>query len=188
MQVLPFEPRLRCVLARWSLPVGLESDDIVQEVYGRLAETESIAGIRDIPAYMIGIARTIVLMHIRRSRIVSIRTVEDIARFDTASEEPSPEEQVAGRQQLDLLALALGQIKEPGRSAFVMRVVQGLTHGEIGHRLGMSENAVQKSNARVLRNLARQLGSVDNAPPETSSRWTSWDDGPDEAKRHQRRY
>jgi Sigma-70, region 4 len=115
-------------------------------------------------------------MHVRRSRVVSITAAEDIAQFDIASEEPSPECQVSDRQQLRLVAMAIGRIKEPCRSAFLMRVINGLAHAEIGRRLGMSENAVQKSNAKTLNILMAQFGRGRNrALPASPMRTVSGD-------------
>ena len=156
--VIPHEPALRALLARWRLPPGLDADDIVQEVYGRLAEMASVADIRNPRTYMMGIARTTLLMHLRRSRVISIRSAEEVDQYAIADDEPSPEQTVSDRQQLHLLAMEIGRIDEPWRSAFLLRVIDGLGHREIGLRLGMTQNAVQKSNARTLSRLSAFFG------------------------------
>ena len=180
--VVPHEPSLRALLARWRLPPNLDADDIVQEVYGRLAEMESVAEIRNVRTYMMGIARTTLLMHVRRSRVISIRSVEDVDQYAIIDDEPSPEQQVSDRQQLHLLAMEISRIDEPWRSAFLLRVLQGLGHREIGERLGMSANAVQKSNAKTLVRLSAFFGRG-GSPGSDASKAAHGRQGPEERAR-----
>ena len=160
--MLPNEPALRCYLARQKLPGGLDVEDVVQEVYGRIVGMASVDHIQDPRAFMVGMARNILLMQHRRSRIVPISSVEGFATLDIAADDPSPEQSAADRQQLHLLALTVARTKEPWRSAFLMRVTEELSHGEIGRRLGLSENAVQKGLAKTLSALMLRLGRGGN--------------------------
>ena len=172
-QVLPNEPALRRYLARQRLPAGLDADDVVQEVYGRLAEMESVDLVRDPLPFMLGMARNILLMQYRRSRIVSIRSAEDKGAIDFAADDPSPEQVATDREQLHLLAIAVARIKEPWRSAFLLRVMDELSHAEIGRRLGMSENAVQKSHAKTLSKLMTMLGRGGNSAARATGKLDS---------------
>jgi RNA polymerase sigma factor (sigma-70 family) len=156
--ILPCEAGLRSFLARWKLPDDLEADDVVQECYSRLAAMESVASIQNPRAYLYAIARTIILSHIRHSKVVSIRSVDNLEDYDMPVDEPSPEEQASDRQQLHMLALAVAALSERRRSAFLMRVVDGLSHKEIGAKLGVTDEAVQKSVAKSLKKFADLLG------------------------------
>lgn len=156
--ILPHEPALRQQLARWRLPDDLEADDVVQECYSRLASMDSVADIRTPRNYLYSVARTMILMHVRHSRVVSIRSVDNLESYDLPADEPSPEQQASDREQLHLLALAVSKLPEPGRRAFLMRVIDELPHREIGERLGLTDNAVQKSVAKSLRLLSSLLG------------------------------
>jgi len=167
--ILPCEPGLRAQLARWRLPDGLEADDVVQECYSRLASIESVADIRNPRNYLYSIARTTVLMHIRRSRVISIRSIDDVDSYAVPAAAPSPEQQASDREQLHLLALAIGKLPEPGRRAFLMRVIDELSHREIGLRLGLTDNAVQKSVAKSLKLLADLLGRGGSDPSRASN-------------------
>jgi RNA polymerase sigma-70 factor (ECF subfamily) len=167
--ILPHECALRAQLARWRLPHDLDADDVIQECYAKLAVLESVDDIRNPRNYLYSVARTILLMHVRRARIVSIRAVDDVDAFALPSDDPSPEEQVSDREQLHLLALAISELPDPGRSAFLMRMTDQLSHKEIGARLGMSDNAVQKSIAKTLGYLMARLGRGGNADARASS-------------------
>jgi RNA polymerase sigma factor (sigma-70 family) len=156
--ILPHEPAVRRFLARQLLPPGIDAEDVVQEVYGRLIEMPSFDEIRNPRSYVVGLARNVVLMHLRRARIVAIRSLEEVSQMHIAVDEPSPETQASDRQQLRLLALAIANLDEPARSAFLLRAVDGLPYVDIARRLGLSENAVQKRHARALEQLMTLLG------------------------------
>ena len=166
--VLPHEAALRTLLARWRLPGDLDADDVIQEAYSRFAAMEVVDQIRNPRAYLFSVARTIVLMHLRHARVVSIRAVEDTDSQTIASDEPSPETQTSDREQLHILAIAVAGLPERGRRAFLLRTIDELSHREIGQRLGMSANAVQKSLAKSLLHLMATLGRGGNAGAEAS--------------------
>lgn len=155
--VLPHEPVLRHWLSRWKIHT-LDLDDIVQETYAILASRDSVAEIRNPKAYIFQIARSVVLMHVRHAKVISIRTVEDLDRLDPVADDPSPEQQISDREQLHRLATALGQLPEQGRRAVYLRFVEGLSQREIGQRLGISENAAQKQVVKSVEKLAKILG------------------------------
>jgi RNA polymerase sigma factor (sigma-70 family) len=160
---IPHEPVLRRYLARQCRSLDIDPEDIVQEVYGRLAEMETVTAIREPRSFLLGMARNILLMHLRRARIVPIQALGDIANADLVCGDPSPEDQAADRRQLRVLAEAINTLDEPGRSAFLLRAVHELPYAEIGSRLGMSDNAVQKSHAKTLRRLMSIVGWGGNA-------------------------
>jgi RNA polymerase sigma factor (sigma-70 family) len=156
--ILPHETALREQLARWRLPQDLEADDVVQESYSRLAALEGIDHIRNPRAYFYTTARAIILSHVRHTRVVSIRSVDNLESYEVPANEPSPEEQATDREQLHLLALAVAELPEPGRRVFLLRANENLSHREIGEKLGVTGNAVQKSLAKTLQFLGDLLG------------------------------
>ena len=156
--VLPHEPALRAQLSRWGVPDDLDVNDVVQETYAKLASLDEVESIRNPKAYFFQIARSIILMHVRRSRVVSIQAVEQIERLGVASDVPGPDVEVSDRQQLHLLARMIAELPGASRSAMTLRLVHELSHREIGARLGMSANAVQKNLAKTLSAFMRQLG------------------------------
>ena len=88
--ILPHEPALRAWLGR-KRRTGIEVDDVVQETYSVLAAREDVGGIRHPRAYLFQVAHSIVVRHIRRSRVVSIQAAEDLEGFDPADDGVSPE-------------------------------------------------------------------------------------------------
>ncbi len=166
-QVLPHEPALRAWLTRWRLQ-DLLVDDVVQEAYAVLAARESVDDIRNPRNYLFQTARSIILMHLRRSRVVSIRAVEDMERIAAPAEEPTPEQQVSDREELHQLARAIADLPEMGRQALTLRIIDGLSQREVGERMGISENAAQKHIARSIHLLMDLFGRGGNAGPGAS--------------------
>ncbi|WP_114521834.1 sigma-70 family RNA polymerase sigma factor [Altererythrobacter sp. ZODW24] len=154
----PNEPALRAQIARWNMPPGLDADDVVQEVYAKLAMLDDTTEIEHPRAYMRTMARNIIGMHMRRGRIVPITAIEDFEGLEEADQTPDPERQVSDRQQLSMLATAVSELPKRSRVPFLLRIMDDLPYRDIGERLGMSENAVQKSIARSLKTLADRLG------------------------------
>jgi RNA polymerase sigma-70 factor (ECF subfamily) len=174
--IISCEPVLRGRIARWRLPESLDIDDVVQEAYARLASLDRVDHIISPAAYFVQIARTIVLMHVRRQRIVPISAIDDVRSIDIASDDPDPEEQTADRQQLHLLGAIVAELPEPSRTAFTMRFIDELSHRQIGERLGMADNAVQKCLARSIKLLMTRLGRGGKGADQASS-WrgdTGW--------------
>lgn len=166
--VLPHEPALRRWLAR-QLPPDLALDDVVQETYARLAGMANPETIANPRAYVFQTARSVVLMHLRRSRIVRIEAVAEI-RDAIADEAPAVDEAVLWREQLHLFRQHLDQMPETARTAFKLRFWANLSFAQIAERLGISENAAQKNVARNLQVLARRMAEGGFQVAEASSK------------------
>jgi hypothetical protein len=87
--ILPHEPALRGWLSR-STPPGVDPDDVIQEAYTILAELESVDAIRHPRAYLFQVARSVIMRHVRRARIVPIHTVDDLERLELPTTRPRP--------------------------------------------------------------------------------------------------
>lgn len=148
--ILPHEPALYRTLARWRLPEGLEAEDVVQEAYCKLAAMDNFAAIQNPRAYLFSTARSIVLMYLRRSQVVSIKAVEDFEQLVVAADDPSPEDIASDREQLYILGQSVDRLPSEQRQPFLLRVMEELSHRDIAKRLGISENAVQKRIAKSL--------------------------------------
>jgi RNA polymerase sigma factor (sigma-70 family) len=103
--VLPHEPALRVWLTHRRI-VGLDVDDIIQETYAKLAALDSVANIRHPKSYVFQTAYSIIVTHIRRSRVISIRAINEIDLLSLSSDDASPERQLDDREQLQRLAQA----------------------------------------------------------------------------------
>lgn len=165
--ILPHEPALRSWLARRQ-PLGLEVDDIIQQAYAILVDLETVEGIRFPRAYLFQVARSVITSHVRRARVVSIHTMDDLTELEHADDGPSPERIAIDRDQLRRLAQAIGAMPAKTQEAFVLRRVEGLSQREISTRMAISENTVEKHISKGLRFLVDWFGHGGKALAEAS--------------------
>ncbi len=154
--VLPHEPALRDWLGRRKV-LRLEVDDIVQEAYAVLASLDSVAHIQNPRTYLFSTAHSIILQYVRRLRIVSIETVAEVDRLGIHIDEMSPERCAADHQELRLIAELIAALPTKCREAFTLRKVEGLSQREVAHRMGVSENTVEKHIGKSIRILMGAL-------------------------------
>ena len=165
--ILPHEPALRSWLSR-RCPLGLEADDIIQQAYAVFADMETVSDIRFPRAYLFQVARSVISKHVRRARVVSIHSMDDLSQLNQPDEAASPERVAIDRDQLRHLAEAIGAMPAKTQEAFVLRRVDGLSQREISARMAISENTVEKHISRGLRFLSDWFGHGGKALPEAS--------------------
>jgi RNA polymerase sigma factor (sigma-70 family) len=166
--ILPIEPALRRWLSRYS-SAGLDTDDVVQETYAILAGLKSVVEIRDPKSYAFKTAQSIILAHLRRSRVVSITAVPDVDFIETIAREPSPETQACDRDELRNVYREMDALPARVRQVFLLRRVDGLSQREVAQRLGISENIVAKCVAAGVQAIESVFKRGRKARPDTPS-------------------
>ena len=155
--VLPHEAALRAWL-RQKYALGIEVDDVVQETYAILAALASVDQIRNPRSYAFQTAHSLILAHLRRSKIVSIRRASDLELQGALSDTPSPEQVAQDRDELENVARVLSDLPAKVREVFLLRRVHGLSQRETAERLGISENSVEKRVTQGIRALLATFG------------------------------
>ncbi|WP_448664009.1 RNA polymerase sigma factor [Sphingomonas sp. CJ20] len=165
-RILPHEPALR----RWLARAGLQPsdvDDVIQQTYCKLSELGSVAHIRDPRAYFFTTARSFVLQHVRREKVVQIQAASDHLDM-LADEGPTPERIASDRWDLRLVNHAIADLPPRYREAIELRRLEGLSQKETAARMGVSEKVVENSLARGLKAVLRSIaqGSDYYSPQE----------------------
>nr|WP_316629449.1 sigma-70 family RNA polymerase sigma factor [uncultured Brevundimonas sp.] len=145
--VLPHEAELRRALKRRA-PAGFEVDDIVQDIYARLAGLSSVDHIHNPRSYMFRMASGVMMDYVRHQKVVPIHGVDDLDATGAMSSDPSPESVVMYRDQLNRLADIFAQLPPRVAEVFRLRRIEGLSQKEVSHRLGISESTIEKRMAR----------------------------------------
>jgi DNA-directed RNA polymerase specialized sigma24 family protein len=96
--IVPHERAIRSWLARRTH--DLDIDDIVQEMYARLASVENAESIRNPRQYAAQTAISIALNLARHARVVPMIPIGDFEELGLASLEPSPERAVNSQDEL----------------------------------------------------------------------------------------
>lgn len=160
-QILPHEADVR----RWLLRARLGRDDIediLQESYCRMAELMSVDHISSPRAYFFTVARNIALMRLRRARIVSMESVDEIDRLEISSDLPSPEQVTMARSDLARLKRVIAALPARCRQIFEMRRIEGLPQKEIARIMGLSEHIIENDAAKALRLIMKEIASEDS--------------------------
>lgn len=150
--VLPHEAALRAWLLR-RVVGDLEPDDIIQEAYAKLIALPGVEGIRDPRSYLFQVAKSVIATQMRGRKVVTL-TIADVDMLDQAADEPSVEEQVADREELQRLMDAVAALPEPTRTIFRLRRIEQLPQREIANRLRMPESTVEKHISRAFAHMS----------------------------------
>lgn len=167
--ILPHEPAMRRWLSRITSKSQVDIDDIVQETYAILARLESVSSIRDPRNYALQVAKSVFLQGLRRSKVITIGSIADIAALGEADDAPSPEQHVHGQRELRRVEAAIGDMPTQIRKVFWLRRVEGLTQRETANQLGLAEHTVEKYSAKGMKILLARFGRGGNTSVESST-------------------
>jgi len=145
--VLPHESAIRARLKRVHT-YGLDVDDIVQEIYARIVSLPSPESIRYPKQYALQTASSIIIDHVRHSRVIPISSSGSLEQLNVVSPEVDPEAQLEFREEIAEIALFLARLPETTRETLILRRVEGLSQQETANRLGISVKTVEKHMAR----------------------------------------
>ena len=157
--VIVHEAPLRAWLRR-TMSVD-DVEDIVQESYCRIASLSDVSHIRSGRAYLFTTARMLVLERIRRSRVVNIEAAVEIEKIDPADNCPSPEQVVAGQQELRRVKRLIDGLPERCRDVFRMRKIEGMSQREVAAAMNLSEHTVENDVAKGLRLILKIVADGD---------------------------
>lgn len=152
---------------------GLDIDDIVQETYARLITVEDVSGITNVRNYMFQAAYSVLVSHVRRSKIVSFQAINDLDQLGAMADECSPETQVIDRDELRQLGEAIAGLPGKIRDVFVLRRVSGLSQRDVALKLGLSESTVEKHMSRGINLLMKLISYSGNDTLRASKAWGS---------------
>jgi RNA polymerase sigma-70 factor (ECF subfamily) len=133
-----------------------DAEDITSEVFSRLprALTRYQSGATPFAAWLLRVARNAALDHLRAQRSVPRAEVHAVTE---AAEPP-------GRERLADLRAALAGLPADQRQVMLMRLVAGMTPGEVAEELGRSVDAIHALQHRARRRLRRELTKQGWAP------------------------
>jgi RNA polymerase sigma factor (sigma-70 family) len=176
--VLPHEPLIRARLRHIRVH-DLEIDDIIQEMYARILSTPSLEAIRFPRQYAIRAAKSVVIDHMRHSRVVSIVSSGSLEQLDVATQEVNTEQRLEFQEDIQDIATALAQLPTNCRETLILRRIEGLSQRDTAQRLGISEKTVEKHMARgvwMLMDLFGRGGKTKSHPSNRGEAISSEDD------------
>jgi RNA polymerase sigma-70 factor (ECF subfamily) len=148
---------LRESLQRYFAHQGVPTDeleDLVQNVFLRVARHGQLTDVENIDAYLMRTASSVLIdRHRRRVSHADDHHVAFDAELHAAEMSPSPEQVSIARQALRQTTLALLELPERTRTIFILNRLEHVPNREIALRLGISVSAVEKHMGRAIRHL-----------------------------------
>jgi len=139
------------------------AEDLVQEIYVRLARVGDDAAIENPAAYLYRLGSNLMLEQMRGQRRSAARDAAWVeAQTMSLGPEPVADEvaadaAVAARQRLAAIVEAVRELPSRTQEVFRLHKLEGLSHTETATRLGVSRSAVEKHMIAVLKHLATRL-------------------------------
>ncbi|WP_211107279.1 sigma-70 family RNA polymerase sigma factor [Azospirillum thermophilum] len=136
--------------------------DAAQEVYLRLLRFAGPGPVRHETSYLYTAAANVAADVARARRAEEKRAVADLPDClpdpAGAAEAVRPDDAAAARQRVRLMQAVVDELPPRCREVFLLNKVDGLSHGEIAQRLGISRNMVEKHIIKALLHCRRRLG------------------------------
>lgn len=136
-----------------------EVEDLVQEVFVRLADGGRIESIERLEAYLFTTAANLLR---DRQRRLSARASEAHESYDeemhgSARETYSPERALLGAQAIQQLVAALYELPERTRTVWILYHLQDLPHAQIAHQLRIAVSTIEKHLGRASAHLLKRV-------------------------------
>ncbi|MGO4001174.1 RNA polymerase sigma factor [Pseudomonas fluorescens] len=126
-----------------------KAEDLSQDTFVRLLGRETVTVPREPRAFLVAIAKGLLFDHFRRAALEQAYLNELMLIPET--EHPSVEEQQMILEDLKAIDRLLGKLSSKARAAFLYNRLDGLSHGEIAERLGVSVPRVRQYLAQGIR-------------------------------------
>ncbi len=142
---------------------GVDVDDLLQDLYLKVASTDGSILVREPRAYLYRLASNLMMDRWRSSRRTAARDAawREVTHISGATEDiddaPSAELVVAGRERFAALMSALGALPQKTQTIFRLHKFDGRSYAEVAHDLGVSRSTVEKHMMDALKTLAAKV-------------------------------
>lgn len=133
---------------RSKLGNAADAADLAQDTFLRLLGRPELGEIKTPRAFLRTVARGLVVDHWRREELERAY-LESLAHLPELTT-PSPEARELVLELLERIARLLDGLKPKVRTAFLLAQCEGLSHGEIATRMGVSLRSVERYVADAL--------------------------------------
>jgi RNA polymerase sigma-70 factor (ECF subfamily) len=134
-----------------------DAQDLAHDAYQNVYKAIDEGRVEKPQAFLYTTARRLALKQLRRRRIAPITEAGENVIELAASHAPGVERVVDARQEWARAETAIAELPPGCRSVLQLSHRDGLSHAEIGLRLGIAVSTVEKQHARALRLLREKL-------------------------------
>jgi RNA polymerase sigma factor (sigma-70 family) len=138
------------------LPKAEIAEELTQEAFIRL-RTSNRLELESPRGFLFRTAHNLALDHLRRARRVPMDSLEEGGAAWLVDTAPSPEEQVAAREELALMRSIIMELPPKCRQVFLLVRIEQLSHRQVAAETGMSQTMVRKYLARAVNHIHMRL-------------------------------
>lgn len=142
-----------------------EAQDLVQQVFLRLAQYRELTRIQNPDGFIFQTAANILKDHHRQNIVRQQNADHPAVSGDAGDSDLSPERVLAGEEALARLVNALRELPDRTRDVFVLRCFEGLRNAEIAQLHRISVRAVEKQMVKALAHIGRALDADSGRHP-----------------------
>ncbi|WP_026872336.1 sigma-70 family RNA polymerase sigma factor [Inquilinus limosus] len=124
--------------------------DVAQDTWLRLRRAEAVPELQNPEAYLFRIADNLARDRLRGDAARARTLLPAELGEDRPSDAPGADAVLDHRQRLKLLERAVAELSPKCREVFLLHKFDGLSHGEIAARLGISRSMVEKHVMKAL--------------------------------------
>jgi RNA polymerase sigma factor (sigma-70 family) len=136
-----------------------DPQDLVQQVFLRLAQSRQQGEIHNPDAYIFQTAANALSDHYRHQSVQNRYLNETADASEGNASDLTPERIVLAREDLARLVSAMRELPERTRDILILRCMEGLKNVEIAKLQHISSRSVEKHMAKALAALAQVLGN-----------------------------
>lgn len=140
------------------------AEDLVQEIYVKIATVGDEAPVANLVGYLYRIGWNLMLDSRRGARRTATRdsawteSVTTRVGAEMVVEGAAPEEAIDARRRLEALLVALEDLPPNIQRTFRLHKFDGLSHAQVAAQLGISRSSVEKHISAALKHLVREVG------------------------------
>lgn len=135
-------------------PQPVDVEDLIQEVFTRLARRSDQSDIERPEAYLLRSAANVWRDFLRKRQTHASGAHDEYLDDQHAHEDRCPDHLLQGQQAVERVIAALNELPERSREVFVLRRVEGLRQRQVAALLGISESSVEKHMMKAIAHLA----------------------------------
>ncbi|MBX8525865.1 RNA polymerase sigma factor [Pseudomonas cichorii] len=125
------------------------AEDLSQDTFVRLLGRDELKNPNEPRAFLATVAKGLLFDYFRRAALEQAYLNE--LMLIPEAEHPSPQDQLLILEDLKTIDRMLGKLSSKARAAFLYNGLDGLSHGEIAERLGVSVSRVRQYLAQAMR-------------------------------------
>lgn len=142
-------------------PAALDPEDLVQEVFAKIARKADLTEVSTVESYLFRTANSVLIDSLRRSAARGGGSHETFEEERHGLADSDPERVLIGKEGVKRLISALYELPAPVRQAFALYHFEQFRHSEIAKHLRISVSTVEKYMARANAHLLTRLGRND---------------------------